>query len=131
MAAGKDFLKARLSGLMSYLWQHMSPRREKTEDTIKALAEIKLVEEREKTNREKEITKRERERTKQLEILRDIADGDRATSEKALDLIKWSMTTSNRAVGRLEYLNQNCRKWLKSLRQRKHERMNSRATKMN
>jgi hypothetical protein len=93
--AGSDFLKSKLSALISYVWHLMSPRRDSTENTLKTLAEIRRVEELQSTHRE-------RERTKQLEIFKQIAEGQRATTGQALELVKWAMTTSNRAVGRLE-----------------------------
>lgn len=93
--AGSEFLKSKLSGLISYVWHLMSPRRESTETTLKELAKIREVEER-------QATSRERERTKQLQIFKEIAEGQRATTEQALELVKWAMSTPNRAVGRLE-----------------------------
>jgi hypothetical protein len=93
--AGSDFLTSKLSGLISYIWHLLSPRRESTENMLKTLAEIRLVE-------ESQSTAREQERTKQLEILRGICEGHRATTEQALDLVRWSMTTPNQAVSRLE-----------------------------
>ena len=51
---------------------------------------------------ERQATSRERERTKQLKIFKEIAEGQRATTQQALDLVKWAMTTSNTAVGRLD-----------------------------
>lgn len=93
--AGSNFLKSKLSSLISYVWHLISHRRESTESTLKELAKIRIVEERNSTSRE-------RERTKQLEIFKEIVDGQRATTQQALDLVKWAMSTDNRAVGRLE-----------------------------
>jgi hypothetical protein len=93
--AGKDFVAARLASLLSYVWHFISPRREKTDEVMKELAQIRLAESRERT-------RQERERTKQAAILRDIAEGSRATTDKALDLVRWAISSSNRAVGRLD-----------------------------
>jgi hypothetical protein len=93
--AGSDFLKSKLSGLISYVWHLIAPRRESTDDMLKMLADIRRVE-------EKQATRREREQTKRLQMLKEIADGERATTQQALELLKWAMSTSNRAVGRLE-----------------------------
>jgi hypothetical protein len=43
--AGSDFLKSKLSSLISYVWHLISPRRESTDDMLKTLAEIRVVEE--------------------------------------------------------------------------------------
>ena len=95
---GSDFVAARLSSLLSYIWHVISPRRESTDETVAELAKIKLVEHAAAAER----TRQSVQKTKQLEILRDIANGDRASAEMALELIKWAMSTPNVAVGRLD-----------------------------
>jgi hypothetical protein len=107
LKAGTEFVATRLSSLLSYVWHLISPRREKTDETVKELALIRLAEERTKaakegTKQEKERSKQEGERTAQLKILQSIAEGEHAAADRGLELVKWALSTPNVAVGRLE-----------------------------
>lgn len=85
-----------LSSLISYVWQLLAPRSEKTEDAIEQYTKVRLAE-------LKADTKRLQEHTKQMEILERILAGERATSQTALELAEWALKSNNMAIGRLGY----------------------------
>ncbi|MET4272402.1 MULTISPECIES: hypothetical protein [unclassified Bradyrhizobium] len=84
-----------LSALISYVWQMLLPRTEKSGEIVKELAKIRLAE-----NHQLEI---ERERTKQrridlaeLNAWKAISEGERASTKEALDLLRCSDELTDR-----------------------------------
>lgn len=84
-----------IKALIAYVFQLLSPRSKQTEETVVELARIRLAE-------EKERTAQSREETKRIETLKEIVETQQATTRDALDLVKYAMSTPNRAVARLE-----------------------------
>jgi len=82
-------------GFLAYVWHQLAPRREKVDALLTKLAEFKLFE-------EKERTLQSQERTKQLDILREISDGERASPQQGIDLVQWSVDTANIQFSELE-----------------------------
>lgn len=83
-----------IKALISYIFQLLSPREKKTDETVIELAKIRLAE-------EKERTAQSREETKRMKELKEIVETQQATTKQALDLVSYAMKTSNRAVARL------------------------------
>lgn len=95
-------ISAPLSAVISYVWQLMSPRTEKTETTIRELANIRAAEESNPAVAlEQERTKQEQIRLEQLKVWKEIGEGERANTKAALDLVRWAIGTSHAAVARL------------------------------
>lgn len=83
-----------IKALISYIFQLLSPREKKTDETVIELAKIRLAEEKERTAQSAEETKR-------VNALKEIVKTQQATTKQALDLVGYAVKTSNRAVARL------------------------------
>jgi hypothetical protein len=75
-----EAISASFVALFAYVWHMLVPRREKTDKTLLELAKIKLA-------IEGQRTEQQREKTAQI---RAIAEGARAPSSQAIELLKWS-----------------------------------------
>jgi hypothetical protein len=84
-----------IKGMVAYIFQLLSPRSKATDETIIELAKIRLAEEKERTAQSVEETKRTR-------ALQKIVETETATTREALDLVKFALKTTNRAVDRLQ-----------------------------
>ncbi|HEX3666157.1 MAG TPA: hypothetical protein VHU23_13110 [Rhizomicrobium sp.] len=82
-------------GFLAYIWHQLAPRREKVDTLLIKLAEFRLFEERQRTLQSQE-------RTKQLALLHDIAAGERASPQQAIDLLQWSVDAPNIQFQELE-----------------------------
>lgn len=84
-----------IKALVAYIFQLLSPRSKKTDETLIELAKIRLAE-------EKERTSQSREETKRFDALRKTVETETVTTRQALDLVKYALKTTNRAVDRLQ-----------------------------
>ncbi|MGM4930341.1 hypothetical protein [Tardiphaga sp. 619_E2_N8_5] len=89
-----------LSALISYVWQMLLPRTEKADEIVKELAKIRTAESNQ-LSLEKERTKQRRIDLDELRLWKEIGDGERANTKDALDLLRWSLQSSNTAVPRI------------------------------
>lgn len=83
-----------IKALISYIFQLISPRSKKTDETVIELAKIRLAE-------EKERTAQSREETKRAKAFKEIVENQQATTRDALELVNYALKSSNMAVARL------------------------------
>lgn len=76
-----------LSSLISLVWETMLPRSQRVDQTVVALAELQLAQEKEKTA--------------QFSELRKIVETNNATTQQALDLLSSALKSSNPAIADL------------------------------
>lgn len=82
-----EVIAAPFIAFFAYAWHLLIPRRERTDQAITELAQLRLA--------------LEKEKTAQLEHIRAIAAGTRATSAQAIELLKWSQSIPIDIVGAL------------------------------
>lgn len=83
-----------IKALIAYIFQLLSPRSKATDEAVVELAKIRLAEERERTAQTQE-------QTKQFDILKQIVETQTATNNQALDLVKFALKGTNRAIDRV------------------------------
>lgn len=76
-----------LSSLISLVWETMLPRSQRVDQTVVALAELQLAQ--------------ERERTLQLSEVRKIVETGNATTQQALNIISAALKSNNQAIADL------------------------------